>query len=61
MTKEELEQGRHKGYSVYGYFYSYCDQTKSCECCDKFVRFGCTIIKKIEKVQTKRILKICKD
>jgi hypothetical protein len=61
MTKEQLEQGRHRGYCVYGYFNSYCTQTKSCERCDKFVRLGCKIKNKIEEIQTKRILRICKD
>lgn len=61
MTKEELEQGRHRGHCVYGYFNSYCNQTHSCERCDKFVRLGCEIKDIIEAIQTKRILKICKD
>lgn len=61
MTKEQLEQGRHRGHCVYGYYSSYCFQTDSCERCDKFVRFGCKIKNKIEDIQTKRILKICKD
>lgn len=61
MTREELERGRYRGYRVCGYFRSYCDQSSSCECCDRFVRFGCKIKKKIEEIQTKRILKICKE
>lgn len=60
MTREELEQGRHRGYKTYGYFWSFCEQTRSCENCDKWVRIGCLLKRKIEDVQTKRILKICK-
>jgi len=60
MTKEDLENGRNIGYKKYGYFWSFCNQTNSCECCDKFIRFGCKIKRNIEDIQTKRILKICK-
>ena len=60
MTREELEQGRHYAFKTYGYFWSFCNLNRCCENCDKFVRFGCVIKRKIESIQTKRILKICK-
>lgn len=60
MTRDELEQGRHRGYRTYGYFWSFCEQNRCCEDCDKLVRIGCILKRKIEDVQTKRILKICK-
>lgn len=60
MTREELEQARHIGNRIYGYKHSYCELNDCCEKCDKRVRFGCKMIKKIEDIQTKRILKICK-
>lgn len=60
MTKKELEEGRHIGYRIYGYFYSYCEQTRSCEVCDPAMRFGCRIKRMIEDLQTKHILRICK-
>lgn len=60
MTRDELEQGRYRGYRTYGYFWSFCEQNRCCEDCDKLVRIGCILKRKIEDVQTKRILKICK-
>ena len=60
MTLEELEEGRHEGYRTYGYFHSFCKLTRSCEVCDKHIRFWCIIKRKIEEHQIKRILKICK-
>lgn len=59
-TKEQLEEGRHVNYQLYGYFYSFCKQNKSCEECDRIVRAGCSVKKKIEHLQTKRILRLCK-
>ena len=61
MTREELEEGRHRGYKIYGYFLSFCEQQRCCEDCDKRIRFGCKVKRKIEEIQTKRILKICKS
>ncbi len=61
MDRQTLENGRHVGFRTYGYKKSYCDQTPSCEDCDKFIRFGCKVICKIEKLQTSRILRICKE
>ena len=60
MTLEELEEGRQEGYRTYGYLYSFCKLTRSCEVCDKHIRFWCKIKRAIEEHQTKRILKICK-
>ena len=62
MTREELEQGRHRynPHRVYGYFWSFCELNDCCEDCDKIVRFGCEVKRKIESLQEKRILKICK-
>lgn len=60
MTREQLEQGRHIGHRIYGYFRSFCSQNDCCENCDIFVRFGCKVKRKIEDMQTKRVLKICK-
>lgn len=65
MTREELENGRHRynPHRVYGYKFSYCEHMKSCEECkenDKKIYFACQLINKIEDCQEKRILKICK-
>lgn len=59
-TRQQLEEGRHRGYSVYGYFWSFCELTDCCERCDRTVRFWCRVKCAIERVQTKRILRICK-
>lgn len=60
MTRDELERGRYRGHRMYGYFWSFCEQNRCCEDCDKLVRIGCILKRKIEDAQTKRILKICK-
>lgn len=60
-TRQQLEDGRHYGYSIYGYFWSFCELNRSCEECDRIIRFGCTVKRKIEELQTKRILHICKS
>ena len=60
ISREQLEAGRHRGYRTYGYFWSYCEQNRCCEDCDKIIRLGCTIKRKIETLQTRRILRICK-
>lgn len=66
MTYEELEQGRHRynPHRIYGYFFSYCKQMRSCEECkenDKKIWKGCVRKRKIEDRQTKRVLKICRS
>ena len=60
-TREELEQGRRKEARIYGYFWSFCNLNPCCEDCDRLVRFGCKVKRKIEDIQIKRILRICKD
>lgn len=60
-TREQLEESRHVGCRLYGYFYSFCECNKSCEECDKIIRVGCAMKRKIEELQTKRILRICKS
>ncbi len=59
-TREELEEGRHIGFRFYGYKKSFCELNDCCEECDKVIRFWCRVIQKIEKIQEKRILRICK-
>ena len=60
ITREQLEDARHEQYRIYGYKHAYCKLNDCCENCDKRVRFGCKLICKIEKLQTKRILEVCK-
>lgn len=60
MTRDELEAGRHSGHRTYGYFWSFCRQNSCCEDCDKMVRIGCRLKRKVEDLQTRRILRICK-
>ena len=60
MNRDDLEYERHRQNRIYGFFYAFCTYHKSCEDCDKWVRFGCRIKRKIETLQEKRILKICK-
>jgi len=59
-TREQLEQCRHIGFSVYDYFSTFCDLNCSCDDCDRLIRWGCKAKQKIERIQTKRILRICK-
>ena len=60
VTREQLEDGRHRTFSLVGYKTSYCDLIGSCEECDRVVSFWCRVIRKIEEIQKKRILRICK-
>ena len=60
-TRQQLEDGRHCGFRTYGYFWSFCELNRSCEECDKTIRIGCVMKRKIEELQTKRILSICKS
>lgn len=60
-TREQLEEERHDNFRVYGYFTAFCVLNRSCEECDRIIRFGCVVKRKIEELQTKRILKICKQ
>lgn len=61
LTREQLEEGRRYGSRTYGYFWSFCELNRSCEECDKTIRIGCVMKRKIEELQTKRILRICKS
>ena len=60
IDRKTLEEHRHVGCNVYGYKKAYCNTQSCCEKCDKKVRFWCKVISRIEDIQTKRILKICK-
>jgi len=60
-TRERLEERRHEGYRIYGYFYSFCALNSCCENCERLIRLGCEIKRGIEELQTKRILRICKS
>ena len=60
ITRKQLEEGRHIGFRTYGYKKSFCELNDCCERCDRVVNFWCRVIVRIEKIQTKRILKICK-
>ena len=61
MDRQTLESGRRIGKRIYGYKVSYCTQIRSCDECDRLVAFGCKAIRKIEELQTKRILRICDE
>jgi hypothetical protein len=60
-TREQLEKARHVEFRAYGYFTAFCDLNRSCEECDRIIRFGCMVKQKIEELQTKRIFRICKE
>jgi len=60
-TRQQLEEGRHHSYRVYGYFWSFCELNDCCDRCDRTIRFWCKVKCAIERVQTKRILRICKE
>ena len=60
ITREQLEESRRRGNRVYGYKKAFCDLNNCCEYCDGVVKFFCVVIRKIEDIQIKRILKICK-
>ena len=57
--REQLEEARHVGFRTYGDFTALCDMNRSCEECDRIIRFGCKVKNKIEDLQIKRILRIC--
>lgn len=61
ITRKELNEARFQGYRVYGYFKAYCDLNGCCEYCNRWVRMLCKLKNKIEKLQTKIILYICKE
>lgn len=59
-TRKQLEEARYFGFCTYGHFTAFCNLNRSCEECDRIIRFGCKVKNKIEDLQTKRILRICK-
>ena len=61
ITRKELIEARYQGNHVYGYFKAYCDLNSCCECCNRWVRMLCKLKCKIENLQTKIILHICKE
>ncbi len=64
-TRKQLEEGRiHNDgriCTIYGYFWSFCELQRSCDDCNKIIRFGCKVKRKIEVLQEKMILRICKE
>ena len=60
VTREQLDENLRRDYRLIGHKSAYCDLIDSCEECDAVVRFGCMIIRKIEEIQKKRILRICR-
>lgn len=60
IDRKTLEANRRDGHRVQGYKDAYCLFQSCCEECDRRVCFWCKVIRKIEKLQVKRILKICK-
>ena len=60
ITREQLEESRRREYKVYGYKKAFCDLNDCCEHCDGIIRCLCVVIRRIENIQSKRILKICK-
>ena len=60
-TRDQLKGARHVGFRTYGYITAFCNLNRSCEECDRIIRFGCRVKSKIEELQTKRIFRICKS
>lgn len=60
-TRKQLEEGRHREYKTYGYFWSFCELNRCCEDCDRLIRLGCKLKRSVESAQEKRILRICKE
>ena len=61
ITQKKLNNARFQGNHVYGYFKAYCDLNECCEHCNCLVRFLCKLKRKIEALQVKIILYICKE
>ena len=61
ITRKELSEARFQGNHVYGYFKAYCDLNDCCEHCNCLVRLLCKLKRKIEYLQVKIILYICKE
>lgn len=60
ITRHQLEQARHRNYSVYGYFNAYCHLNESCDTCNWRIRLLCKLKNKIEDLQKSIILLVCK-
>ena len=61
ITREELNEARFQGNSVYGYFKAYCDLNECCEHYNYLVKLLCKLKGEIETLQVKIILHICKE
>lgn len=61
ITRKELLAARFQRNHVYGYFKAYCDLNECCEHCNYLVRLLCKLKGKIEALQVKIILHICKE
>ena len=61
ITRKKLNNARLQGNHVYGYFKAYCDLNECCEHCNCLVRLLCKLKGKIEALQVKIILHICKE
>lgn len=61
ITRKDLLAARFQGNHVYGYFKAYCDLNECCEHCNCLVRLLCKLKGKIEVLQVKIILYICKE
>lgn len=61
ITRKDLLAARFQGNHVYGYFKAYCDLNDCCEHCNCLVRLLCKLKVKIETLQVKIILHICKE
>lgn len=61
ITRKELNEAKIQVNVVYGYFKAYCDLNECCEHCNCLVRFLCKLKGKIETLQVKIILHICKE
>lgn len=55
VTKQMLNESRHRDHRVYGIKKGYCDLHDCCEICNPKVRFWCKVIARIENLQTKII------
>ena len=61
ITRKKLNNARFQDSHVYGYFKVYCDLNDCCEHCNCLVRLFCKLKRKIEELQVKIILHICKE
>ena len=61
ITRKELIEARYQGNHVYCYFTAYCELNDCCEHCNCLVRLLCRLKRKIEYLQVKIILHICKE